>query len=118
MAPGRNRPSRPTPPSAVPDSVSLAETLNLEGGAEKRGKVPLGEGVYAGLPKHAVSRTTTDALVRMNARVDTHTSVHTQTHRDSIFLRINSRATLIKILSRGNPWADAEKHGLVCCPRP
>lgn len=78
----------------------------------------MGEGVYARLPKHAVSRTTTDALVRKNARRDTHTPVHTQTNRDSIFLRINSRATLIKTLSRGNPWADREKRGLVCCPRP
>lgn len=57
--------------------------------------MPLEE-VYAG-------RTT--SLVRMNTRVDTHTPEHTQTHHDNIFLRINSRATLIKT----RPWAPGAK---------
>lgn len=66
---------------AEPDSVSLAETPYRQGGAEKRGAVPLGEGVYTGRLKHAVSRTTTDFLVRTNTRVDTHSCTHTDPQR-------------------------------------
>lgn len=66
------------------------------------------EEVYAG-------RTT--SLVRMNTRVDTHTPEHAQTRHDNIFLRINSRATLIKT----RPWAlgakqEAAQPGLLSPP--
>lgn len=78
--------------------------------------MPSGEGVYAGRPKHAVSSTTTDALVHMTCAW-THTPAHAQTHND-IFLRINSRATFIKTVCRVHPQMDREKRSLVCSPGP
>nr|XP_035978936.1 uncharacterized protein LOC118555147 isoform X2 [Halichoerus grypus] len=52
---------------------------------------------------------------RTNTRVDTLTSVHTQTDHDNIFLRISSRATLDSAACTPG-WT--EKRSLVCCPRP
>lgn len=50
-------------------------------------------------------------------RMDTHTPVHAQTHNDT-FLRINSRATVIKTVCRVHPQMDREKRSLVCSPGP
>lgn len=75
--------------------------------------MPLGEGVYAGRPKHAVSSTTTDALVHTTCAW-IHTHLYTHRHNDNIFLQFNSQATFIKAVCHVHPHLDREKSSLVC----
>lgn len=73
----------------------------------------MGEGVYADRPTTLFAA---QPQTREHACGYTHICTHTD--HDNIFLRIASRATLIKTLSRVHPWVDREAQPGLLFPPP
>nr|XP_035978935.1 uncharacterized protein LOC118555147 isoform X1 [Halichoerus grypus] len=105
-------PPVPSPPLAAPDSVSLAETLYPEWGAKKRGKVPLGEGVYAGRPI-----TLFPAQPQTHEHACGYTHICTHTDRPRQHFPPDQLSSHVR-LSRVHPWVDREAQPGLLSPPP